>query len=162
MRTFALSLGAALLLAATSSATAASQTLDKATIEKLKGNPTAFAAPKMRQTGLLSTNGLQNCSIAPKSVTNEGTSIGPTSYWGTLKGPDGNEWLYTQEVTVVEGTYGDVDSSTITVYNARCQKGFCSDIEKMLKDFFESEELFFGFYRTDSLNITSKRTEDLK
>ncbi len=122
MRTFALSLGAALLLAATSSATAASQTLDKATIEKLKGNPTAFAAPKMRQTGLLSTNGLQNCSIAPKSVTNEGTSIGPTSYWGTLKGPDGNEWLYTQEVTVVEGTYGDVDSSTITVYNADNQQ----------------------------------------
>ena len=32
----------------------------------------------------------------------------------------------------------------------------------MLKDFFESEELFFGFYRTDGLNITSKRTEDLK
>ena len=53
-------------------------------------------------------------------------------------------------------------SHTITVYNARCQKGFYSDIEKMLKDFFKSEELFFGFYRTDGLNITSKRTEDLK
>ena len=53
-------------------------------------------------------------------------------------------------------------SHTITVYNARCQKGFYSDIEKMLKDFFKSEELFFGFYRTDGLNITSKKTEDLK
>ena len=53
-------------------------------------------------------------------------------------------------------------SHTITVYNARCQKGFYSDIEKMLKDFFESKELFFFFFRTDGLNITSKKNRRFK
>ena len=62
----------------------------------------------------------------------------------------------------IEEYRNTLKSHTITVYNARCQKGFYSDIEKMLKDFFESKELFFGFYRTDGLNITSKKTEDLK
>lgn len=55
------------------------------------------------------------------------------------------------------GTY------TITVYNARYQKCFHNSIEKVFNHFLEvGDELFWGFYRTDGVNLTLKRQKELK
>lgn len=50
----------------------------------------------------------------------------------------------------------------ITINNARYQKCFITSIEKIFKSFLIEEELFFGFYRTDGVNLTSKRQKELK
>lgn len=103
-----------LLCAAIISATTASakSTLDKATIEKLKGNPSFITMPKTSNSAFSTQS---KFLATPKAVTNEPTSIGTVSSWGILNGPDGNEWLYTQEFTS-RGSY-DYASSTITIYN---------------------------------------------
>lgn len=53
-------------------------------------------------------------------------------------------------------------SHTITVNNARYQEHFSQKIHQMLKAFSDDGELFFGFYRTDGLNLTAERQKELE
>lgn len=51
---------------------------------------------------------------------------------------------------------------TITVNNARYQENFLQKIHQVLKAFSDDGELFFGFYRTDGLNLTAERQKELE
>lgn len=51
---------------------------------------------------------------------------------------------------------------TITVSNARYQEGFPDAIEKIMKAFLADKEVFFGFCRTDGLNLTRKQQKKLE
>ena len=51
---------------------------------------------------------------------------------------------------------------TIIVNNARYQKSFPDSIEKIIKVFFVDEEVFFGFCRTDGVNLTLGQQRKLK
>lgn len=54
----------------------------------------------------------------PKAADNTpAATVGPTSTWGVINGPDGTDWLYEQK-NEVEG-WSDITSSEITVYNDR-------------------------------------------
>ena len=92
--------------------------LDKATMEKLKGNPSILSAPGMSHFDFPALGGtVRDTRISPQADTDGINTIGPASVWGTLNGPDGNEWLYFQENVIREGTYSNIESSTITVYD---------------------------------------------
>ncbi|OQA48535.1 MAG: hypothetical protein BWY46_01307 [Firmicutes bacterium ADurb.Bin300] len=62
----------------------------------------------------------------------------------------------------IEEYKNPLGTHTITINNARYQKCFLNSIEKVLKQFLVDEELFFGFYRTDGVNLTLKRQKELK
>lgn len=51
---------------------------------------------------------------------------------------------------------------TIIINNARYQKDFPIFIEKMINQFLLDEEVFFGFFRTDGVNLTSEQQRRLK
>lgn len=53
-------------------------------------------------------------------------------------------------------------SHTIIINNARYQKGFLNIIEKTMKQFLSDKEVFFGFCRTDGVNLTSEQERKLK
>lgn len=50
----------------------------------------------------------------------------------------------------------------IMIENARYHKNFSSIVEKIIKQFLNDEKLFFGFYRTDGINLTLEQEEKLK
>lgn len=43
---------------------------------------------------------------------------------------------------------------TILINNARYQKGFYSFVRRIMEYFLIGDEVFFGFYRTDGVNLT--------
>ena len=49
---------------------------------------------------------------------------------------------------------------TIVLENVRFDENGFEIIEKIIKRFMVGDELFFGFYRTDGVNITSKQFKD--
>lgn len=51
---------------------------------------------------------------------------------------------------------------TIRINNARYQKGFYSFVERGVEHFLIGEEVFFGFYRTDGVNLTKEQSEILE
>ena len=51
---------------------------------------------------------------------------------------------------------------TLIINNARYQKGFLNVVEKLIKAFLSDEEVFFGFCRTDGVNLTLKQQKKLK
>lgn len=51
---------------------------------------------------------------------------------------------------------------TIIINNVRYQKGFFNIIEKLFKQFLVDEEVFFGFCRTDGVNLTLEQQRKLK
>lgn len=51
---------------------------------------------------------------------------------------------------------------TIIINNARYQKGFFNIIEKIIKYFLVDDEVFFGFCRTDGVNLTLEQQIKLK
>lgn len=63
-------------------------------------------------------------------------------------------------MTIVEQENA-LGSHTIIINNARYQKCFLNSLDKILKSFFVEEELYFGFYRKDGLNLTLKRQKEL-
>lgn len=62
-----------------------------------------------------------------------------------------------RQITIEE--YKKAGVNTIIINNARCQKD-C--IEKILTPFLVDKELFFGFYRIDSVNLTSKQQKEFE
>lgn len=50
---------------------------------------------------------------------------------------------------------------TLIINNARYQKGFLNVVEKLIKAFLSDEEVFFGFCRTDGVNLTLKEQKRL-
>lgn len=53
-------------------------------------------------------------------------------------------------------------SHTIIVNNARYQKDFSNNIEKVLKHFLLDEVIFFGFCRIDGINLSREQQKNLK
>ena len=51
---------------------------------------------------------------------------------------------------------------TLTVENARCLSAYPERIERVLRAFGDGEELFFGFYRTDGMHLSSQRQRELE
>lgn len=51
---------------------------------------------------------------------------------------------------------------TILINNARYQKGFLNVVEKLIKSFWDDKEVFFGFCRTDGVNLTLKQQKKLE
>ena len=51
---------------------------------------------------------------------------------------------------------------TIIINNARYQKSFFNIIEKIFKAFLGDKEVFFGFCRTDGINLTLEQQNNLK
>ncbi len=64
--------------------------------------------------------------------------------------------LAVHEYTGISGMH------VITFENFRFQSGYLSSMDRILKTFLTGEELFFGFYRTDGVNLTAKRERELK
>lgn len=62
----------------------------------------------------------------------------------------------------IEECINPLGACTVTVNNARYHKFFLNCFEKVYKSFLTDKELFFGFYRTDGVNLTSKRQRELK
>lgn len=54
------------------------------------------------------------------------------------------------------------DVYTIIINNARYQKSFFNAVEKIIKAFLVDKEVFFGFYRTDGINLTLEQQRKLK
>ena len=54
------------------------------------------------------------------------------------------------------------DAYAITIYNARYQKKFADSLKIIFKYFFADEELFFGFYRTDGVNLSVAQQKRLE
>lgn len=50
----------------------------------------------------------------------------------------------------------------ITFENARCLNNFRFIIEQLIKTFLTDETVFFGFYRTDGMNLSAKRERELR
>ncbi|MBR3917599.1 MAG: hypothetical protein IKJ59_02545 [Clostridia bacterium] len=63
---------------------------------------------------------------------------------------------------IIEEYKNPLGSHTIILNNVRYQKCFLNSIEKVFKFFLVNDELFFGFYRTDGVNLTLKREKELK
>ena len=53
-------------------------------------------------------------------------------------------------------------SHTIIISNIRYQKSYPNNIKKFIENFLLTDELFFGFYRIDGLNLTLKQQEKLE
>lgn len=51
---------------------------------------------------------------------------------------------------------------TVTISNARYQKNYPYAVEKIIKAFLGDKEVFFGFCRTDGVNLTNEQQEKLK
>lgn len=51
---------------------------------------------------------------------------------------------------------------TIIINNARFQECFPNAVEKIMKAFLVDKDVFFGFCRTDGLNLTFKQVKELK
>lgn len=51
---------------------------------------------------------------------------------------------------------------TIIINNARYQEGFLNAIEKIIKAFWVDKEVFFGFCRTDGVNLTLEQQKELE
>lgn len=51
---------------------------------------------------------------------------------------------------------------TIRINNARYQKGFYSFVNRTVEHFLIDEEVFFGFYRTDGVNLTKDQSKVLE
>ena len=51
---------------------------------------------------------------------------------------------------------------TIIINNARYQENFLNAIEKIIKAFLGDKEVFFGFCRTDGINLTLEEQRKLK
>lgn len=66
-----------------------------------------------------------------------------------------------RQMTIVEyeKTTG---AHTIIINNARYQKGFLNVVEKLIKAFWDDKEVFFGFCRTDGVNLTLKQQKRLE
>lgn len=58
-----------------------------------------------------------------------------------------------------KNTFG---AHTIIISNARYQKNFLNAIEKIFKKFLVDKEVFFGFCRTDGVNLTLEQQRELK
>ena len=113
-------IGAVLLFAsvAVGESASAAEHLDKATMERLKGNPSFLSIPAVSRSNANIFGGqLRDFGNGTREVAEDGNTIGPASVWGTLKGPDGNEWLCFQENTIREGTFSDIETSEITIYD---------------------------------------------
>lgn len=83
------------------------------------GKPVAFAAPRSAKP-LVPVFGADKFRdaryLAPqKEATAPSTSIGPTTTWGVINGPDKTEWLYEQKNTI-EG-WSDIKTSEIKIYD---------------------------------------------
>ncbi len=51
---------------------------------------------------------------------------------------------------------------TIIINNVRFQKNYFDGIEKIIKEFLSDKEVFFGFCRTDGVNLTLEQQRTLK
>lgn len=51
---------------------------------------------------------------------------------------------------------------TILINNARYQKGFYSFVRRIMEYFLIGDEVFFGFYRTDGVNLTKAQCKRLE
>ena len=58
-----------------------------------------------------------------------------------------------------KNTFG---AHTIIIKNARYQENFLNAIEKIIKAFLGDKEVFFGFCRTDGINLTLEEQRKLK
>ncbi len=65
-----------------------------------------------------------------------------------------------RQMTIEE--YNTAGTHTIIINNARYQKGFLKAIEKIIEAFLADKEVFFGFYRTDGLNLTLEEQKTLE
>ena len=66
-----------------------------------------------------------------------------------------------RQMTIEEykNTFG---AHTIIINNARYQENFLNAIEKIIKAFLGDKEVFFGFCRTDGINLTLEEQRKLK
>ncbi len=62
----------------------------------------------------------------------------------------------------IEEYKNSLGAHTIIINNARYQRDFIDIIQKLIREFMVEEELFFGFYRTDGINLTLKQQEEQK
>jgi len=51
---------------------------------------------------------------------------------------------------------------TIIINNARYQESFCNAIESIIKSFLLDKEVYFGFCRTDGMNLSLEEQKELK
>lgn len=83
------------------------------------GKPVAFAAPRSAKP-LVPVFGADKFRdaryIAPRNESiDPSVTIGPTTSWGVINGPDNSEWLFKQSNTI-EG-FSSIRTSEITIYN---------------------------------------------
>lgn len=69
--------------------------------------------------------------------------------------------LKNRQITI-EDYKNTSDVHTIIVNNARYKKGFSEIIEKVIRVFLVNEEVFFGFCRTDGMNLKVEQQNMLK
>ena len=62
----------------------------------------------------------------------------------------------------IEEYKNNFGAHTIIINNARYQEGFLKAIEKIIKVFLVDKEVFFGFYRTDGVNLTLEQQKKLE
>ena len=64
--------------------------------------------------------------------------------------------------TTVSEYKNTTNAYTIIVNNARYHTNFFTNIEKIIEYFLVDGEMFFGFYRTDGVNLTFKQQKKLE
>lgn len=62
----------------------------------------------------------------------------------------------------IESLFNESGVYTIVINNARFHKNFVVWAEKIIKQFAGDQEVFFGFYRTDGMNLTLERQRELR
>lgn len=66
-----------------------------------------------------------------------------------------------RQITINEYS-NHLGSYTIIIDNARYHKNFSQNIVNLIKQFTNDDEMFFGFYRIDGLNLTLKEQKKLE
>ena len=120
MRKFRLFI-ALVALAAMSVAASAAISLPAAKVAKLKGEVNhPFSA--LRHNGSQQLFGAPSLA-APLAANGEAdVSLSNIGGWGTLEGPDGTDWFYSQSFTMNPTNQWYYGGSTITIYNDFCEK----------------------------------------
>lgn len=83
-------------------------------LAKFKNGPHAFCTPTLNQTGFFKSNTI---GATPFTATDDETFAVTTPGWGLIKGTDGADWFFSQEVTNDPEDIYSLASSDITIYN---------------------------------------------
>jgi len=67
-----------------------------------------------------------------------------------------------KKTMIIEEYKSFLGVDAIIINNIRYQKCFPNSIERLFKLFLIKDELFFGFYRTDGINLTSYQQQKLE